>query len=112
MFFLGGVPDHLVSKVHVRVHHMQRSWQLMKPLVKQWNKAYAKLKSLLKAREVDGKQLYAHFKVPVYLLPASGILLRCRIMVVVLRRDEEYREQKWQDFLDQFVDYAAVVAIN
>ena len=33
-------------------------------------------------------------------------------MVVVLLRDEEYREQKWQDLLDQFVDYAAVAAIN
>jgi hypothetical protein len=33
-------------------------------------------------------------------------------MVVVLQRDEEYREQKWQDLLDQFVDYAAEAATN
>jgi hypothetical protein len=33
-------------------------------------------------------------------------------MVVVLLSDEEYREQKWEDLLDQFVDYAAAVAIN
>ena len=33
-------------------------------------------------------------------------------MVVVLLRDEEYREQKWQDLLDQYVDYAAAAAIS